>query len=367
MLGENLPVRFRLEELENSLSKFAIKSINTKGRDHQELKCDFRTDFQRDRDRIIHSKAFRRIKHKTQVFIAPRGDHYVTRLTHTLEVAQIARTISRALNLNEDLTEAIALGHDVGHTPFGHIGEDELGKLIPEGFRHNHQSVRIFERLEKEGKGLNLTWEVRHGILHHSKPRGDFLSNVKENNLSLEAQVVRISDAVAYLNHDLADAVRADVIKEQDLPAEVNEVLGTRHSERINTMISDIVSNSWDCTGLIDVEETPIIIMGDKVRNAVNVLREYMFQNVYIPEDNSEEGLIARKIIGLLFKHYNKNKNLIPNEYKLRSETPEKGVVDYIAGMTDQYAIGIAENLAPGIAEVFSNRYLSFSDNNLIP
>ncbi len=307
MLGDNVSVRFRLEELENSLSKFAIKSINTKGRDYEELKCDFRTDFQRDRDRIIHSKAFRRIKHKTQVFIAPRGDHYVTRLTHTLEVAQIARTISRALNLNEDLTEAIALGHDVGHTPFGHIGEDELGNLIPEGFRHNHQSVRIFERLEKEGKGLNLTWEVRHGIFHHSKPRGDFLSNVKENNLSLEAQVVRISDAVAYLNHDLADAVRAGIIKEQDLPTEVNEILGTRHSERINTMISDIVSNSWDCAGLTDVEEVPMIIMGGEVRNAVNVLREYMFQNVYIPEDNSEEGLIARKIIRLLFQHYNKN------------------------------------------------------------
>ena len=354
MFDGELGVRKRLEELENSLSPFALKAINTKGRDRQEPKCDFRTDFQRDRDRIIHSKAFRRIKHKTQVFIAPRGDHYVTRLTHTLEVAQIARTISRALNLNEDLTEAIALGHDVGHTPFGHIGEDELGKLVPEGFRHNRQSVRIFERLEKEGAGLNLTWEVRHGILHHSKPRGDFLYDVNEIGLSLEAQAVRISDAVAYLNHDLADAVRAGVLKEADLPDEVNSVLGVRHSERINTMVSDIVSNSWDCTGFTDFDGLPIVTMSKNVRNAVNVLREYMFQNVYLPEDDSLEGKTARGIINLLFQYYTTNKDKIPKEYKLRSETPDNAIVDYISGMTDQYSIMIAEQLSPGISKVFN-------------
>ena len=358
MFDDNAIVRLRLEELEKHLSPFALKSFNIKGRDREELKCDFRTDFQRDRDRIIHSKAFRRIKHKTQVFISPRGDHYVTRLTHTLEVSQIARTISRSLNLNEDLTEAIALGHDVGHTPFGHIGEDELGKLVPEGFRHNQQSVRIFERLEKEGKGLNLTWEVRHGILHHSKPRGDFLSNIEEIDLSLEAQVVRISDAVAYLNHDLADALRAGVIKEENFPHEVGEILGNRHSERINTMVSDIIFNSWACTGITGIKDIPVISMSVKVRSAVNILREYMFQNVYIPEDNSEEGVIARDIINLLFQHYNTNKHLIPQEYNLRSETYAKAVIDYISGMTDQYAINMAETLSPGIAKVFSNRFL---------
>ena len=367
MLHGELGVRQRLEESENSLSRFALKSVDTKGRDRKESKCDFRTDFQRDRDRIIHSKAFRRIKHKTQVFIAPKGDHYVTRLTHTLEVSQIARSISRALNLNEDLTEAIALGHDVGHTPFGHIGEDELGKLIPEGFRHNKQSVRIFERLEKDGSGLNLTWEVRHGILHHSKPRGDFLSGTDEVGLSLEAQTVRISDAIAYLNHDLADAVRASVIKESDLPADINEILGNRHSERINTMISDIVLNSWDCSGLTDFQGIPLITMSASVRKAVNILREYMFQNVYLPEDDSFEGHTARDIIKVLFNYYTANKDAIPEEYKLRSETSSKAVIDYISGMTDNYAIMIAEKLSPGISKVFNNRSLNFSDNNLIP
>ena len=294
-------VRERLEEREELLSLFATRATQTKGRLIPEEPCEIRTDFQRDRDRIVHCNAFRRIKHKTQVFIAPQGDHFVTRLTHTLEVAQIARTISRALNLNEDLTEAMALGHDMGHTPFGHIGEDELNKLHSGGFRHNHQSLRIVDKLEKEGKGLNLTWEVRQGILHHSKPRGDFLSPGLTEGMSLEAQVIRISDAVAYLNHDLLDAFRAGVLTETSIPRYIQEILGERHSQRINTMVNDIVTTSQEAMDSVGLDIAPEIKMGVDLRDAVYALREFMFQNVYVPEDKGEEGTTARKIIVLLF------------------------------------------------------------------
>ena len=283
-------VRERLEEREELLSPFATRATQTKGRLIPEEPCEIRTDFQRDRDRIVHCNAFRRIKHKTQVFIAPQGDHFVTRLTHTLEVAQIARTISRALNLNEDLTEAMALGHDMGHTPFGHIGEDELNKLHSGGFRHNHQSLRIVDKLEKEGKGLNLTWEVRQGILHHSKPRGDFLSPGLTEGMSLEAQVIRISDAVAYLNHDLLDAFRAGVLTETSIPRYIQEILGERHSQRINTMVNDIVTTSQEAMDSVGLDIAPEIKMGVDLRDAVYALREFMFQNVYVPEDKGEEG-----------------------------------------------------------------------------
>ena len=242
-----ISIRERSEGREELLSPFAARSC-TSTRDREEEPDRIRTEFQRDRDRILHSKSFRRLKHKTQVFIAPVGDHYVTRLTHTLEVAQIARTISRALNLNEDLAEAIALGHDLGHTPFGHIGEDELGKLHPGGFRHAEQSLRIVEKLERGGAGLNLTREVRQGILNHSKPRGDFIAHLP-NDLSLEGQICRISDAVAYLNHDLLDAFRAGVITWDDVPGVVDDVLGRSHSQRVNTMVSDVVESSWAASG----------------------------------------------------------------------------------------------------------------------
>ena len=242
-------IRRRLEEREQQLSPFAARSSQSAGRAIPEPPSDVRTEYQRDRDRIIHSKAFRRLKHKTQVFIAPLGDHYVTRLTHTLEVSQIARTIARALNLNEDLAEAIALGHDLGHTPFGHIGEDELDRILPGGFRHSRQSLNIVERIEREGRGLNLTWEVRQGILLHSKPRGDFLAAL-DNDITLEAQIVRISDAVAYINHDLADAFRAGILSDEDLPASVAKTLGNRHSERIDTIVCDIIDNSYHVSGI---------------------------------------------------------------------------------------------------------------------
>ena len=351
-------VRERLEEREELLSLFATRATQTKGRLIPEEPCEIRTDFQRDRDRIVHCNAFRRIKHKTQVFIAPQGDHFVTRLTHTLEVSQIARTISRALNLNEDLTEAMALGHDMGHTPFGHIGEDELNKLHSGGFRHNHQSLRIVDKLEKEGKGLNLTWEVRQGILHHSKPRGDFLSPGLTEGMSLEAQVIRISDAVAYLNHDLLDAFRAGVLTETSIPRYIQEILGERHSQRINTMVNDIVTTSQEAMDSVGLDIAPEIKMGVDLRDAVYALREFMFQNVYVPEDKGEEGTAARKIIVLLFGHYHQNKHLIPEDFQIRSETFDDAVKDYISGMTDQYAIRVAESVSPGIAHVFKGRTL---------
>ncbi len=314
-----------------------------------------RSEFQRDRDRILHTKAFRRLKRKTQVFIAPLGDHYATRLTHTLEVAQIARTIARALDLNEDLTEAIAIGHDLGHTPFGHIGEDELADLYPGGFRHSQQSLRIVDQLEKEGRGLNLTWEVRQGILRHSKPRGDFLDVASVEDLSLEAQICRISDAVAYLNHDLADAFRAEMLTCSRLPSEVANVLGTTHAERIDTMVSDIIAASWPASGMDKAHtgRTPMISMGDEVRSAFYTLREFMFDEVYIPTDESPQGRAAREIMRLLYSHFDSNRSEIPPEYDHRSRSEDEAVVDFISGMTDHYALRVAESIQPGITLPF--------------
>jgi len=358
-MPENLEhIRLSLEENENLLSCHAIKSSKSRGRLISEDKSNLRTEFQRDRDRIVHSKAFRRIKHKTQVFIAPQGDHYVTRLTHTLEVSQIARTIARSLRLNEDLTEAISLGHDMGHTPFGHIGEDELGKLCSNGFRHNRQSLRIVDRLEKEGKGLNLTWEVRQGILHHSKPEGDFLSPDLVSDLTLEGQIVRISDAIAYLNHDLLDAYRAGIISETSLPKSVTSVIGYAHSQRVNNMIVDVVQRFHESLQQEDPDGQLVISMSDDTRDAMNELREFMFENVYRPEDVGDEGQCAREIIRLLFHHYSSNKDEIPKEYEVRSESEDQAVVDYISGMTDQFAIRAADRISPGVAKPFKDRFL---------
>ena len=379
-------VRLRLEARERYLSPFAAQSSQSAGRAIPEPPSDVRTEYQRDRDRILHCKAFRRLKHKTQVFIAPLGDHYVTRLTHTLEVSQIARTIARALNLNEDLAEAIGLGHDLGHTPFGHIGEDELDKLLPGGFRHNRQSLNIVERVERDGRGLNLTHEVRQGILRHSKPRGDFLETL--DDLTLEAQVVRISDAVAYLNHDLADAFRAGIISPADLPASVAAILGARHSQRIDTIVCDIIDHSWDATGayadaadrngasagvngslpkraesvtsanFTPSLDMPTITMGEEVRGAFMELREFMFNTVYLPTDDTPEGYAARRIVRFLHGYFSELNHEIPPEYAQRSRSPEEAVVDYVSGMTDNYAIRLAEKLSPGIAETLSERLL---------
>ena len=284
------------------------------------------------------------------------GDHYVTRLTHTLEVSQIARTIARALNLNEDLTESIALGHDLGHTPFGHVGEYAMDKLRPEGFKHSRQSLRIVEQLEKDGRGLNLMWETRHGILNHSKPRGEFLGNQPVDSLSLEAQICRISDAVAYLNHDLADSFRAGILTPEALPPGASEVLGETHARRIGNMVSDIVETSWSASGETNGAGAPVIGMSEEMSGAFYTLREFMFDNVYLPESNGTLGKTAEDIIGLLHSHFSANRGAIPPEYRQRSKSEDMAVVDYISGMTDHYAIRAAERISPGIAAPFVER-----------
>ena len=346
-------MRQRLEEREEQLSPHAVRSRLSQGREVPEPPCPLRTEFQRDRDRIIHTKAFRRLKHKTQVFIAPVGDHYVTRLTHTLEVAQIGRTIARALNLNEDLVEAMCLGHDLGHTPFGHVGEETLDHLAPEGFAHARQSLRIVDRLEKDGQGLNLTWEVRQGIVSHSKPQGDFLALGPNEALSLEAQICRVADAVAYLNHDIADALRAGILQSSDLPDPVNRALGTTHSQRINALVTDIVQASWPASGEAGgpgLGEAPVITMSDPVREAMNLLREFMFQQVYLPLGRSQESATAQEVVTLLYHHLLDGPEQIPTVYFCHGESPQQAAVDYLAGMTDHYAIRLAERLRPGIS-----------------
>lgn len=337
-------IREQLEEKEEGLSPYAAKSRLSRGRLKPEEPCPMRTAFQRDRDRIIHCKAFRRLKHKTQVFIAPQGDHYVTRLTHTLEVSQIARSIARSLNLNEDLTEAIALGHDLGHTPFGHIGEEVLDKLYPEGFRHNEQSLRVVDFLEKEGEGLNLTWEVREGILKHSKTKVDILGEGWEPIDTLEGQICKLADSVAYINHDLGDAIRAGIITERDLPGSAVSVVGRSPSERINTMVCDIVDYSWSATGL-GSEEKPFIGMSPQVQEAANTLNAFLFERVYNPCVASEEAQRARQVIRLLYEYFTGNPDRLPQNYVTQGDGRERRAVDYIAGMTDYYALRLAEEI----------------------
>ncbi len=334
------------EEREESLSPHAVKSRLSQGRQRPERPDPVRTAFQRDRDRIIHSKSFRRLKHKTQVFIAPLGDHYVTRLTHTLEVSQIARTISRALNINEDLTEAIALGHDLGHTPFGHVGEDVLDELYADGFRHNEQSLRVVDFLEKDGRGLNLTREVRDGIVHHSKSGVAVLGEDWGEVGTLEGEVVKISDMVAYINHDIGDAIRAEILTERDLPLGAVEVLGLTHSQRINTMVCDIIESSWDIRSCDIIKERPAIKMSPPVLKAANILRDFLFDKVYNPRSAEEESQRAEETVRFLYRHFNEHDDKLPAEYRLHGDTTERRVVDYIAGMTDHYALRLAEELA---------------------
>ena len=341
-----LNIRQLSEEKEESLSPYAVKSKLSQGRPRYEEPCPIRTAFQRDRDRIIHCKAFRRLKHKTQVFIAPLGDHYVTRLTHTLEVSQIARTIARALNLNEDLTEAIALGHDLGHTPFGHVGEDVLNELYHQGFRHNEQSLRVVDLLENDGQGLNLNWEVRDGILNHSKSRGDILGEGWGKVNTLEGEVCKIADIVAYINHDIGDAIRAGIITERDLPLSAVKSLGMSHSQRINTMVSDIIDNSWAASGYDRIiVDNPTINMSPQILEAVNIFREFLFERVYNVQSAQEEAKRAREVICRLYQHFKEHEDKLPPEYRAYSDDAEQRVVDYIAGMTDQYALRLAEGL----------------------
>jgi dGTPase len=329
------------EEKEESLSPHAAKSRNSRGRQHQEAPCPIRTVFQRDRDRILHCNAFRRLKHKTQVFIAPQGDHYVTRLTHTLEVSQIARTISRALNLNEDLTEAIALGHDLGHTPFGHIGEEFLNEIYPGGFSHNEQSLRVVDLLENNGRGLNLTWEVRNGIVSHSKSSTGMLENWSQVG-TLEGEVVRISDAVAYVNHDIDDAVRAEVIDTPNLPEAAVKILGHTRSERINTMVGDIIISSWQVRNPDSLLQ-PAIRMTPEVTEATEILRRFLFRHVYNVQAVRRKARGARMVLERLYRYFLGRPEELPSD--IGGTETDRRVVDYIAGMTDQYAASLARKL----------------------
>ena len=337
-------VRKRLEEREQLLSPFAARSFESRGREVEETPSPVRTEFQRDRDRILHCKAFRRLKHKTQVFIAPVGDHFVTRLTHTLEVAQIARTIARGLNLNEDLAEAMALAHDIGHPPFGHAGEQALADLLPQGFRHAEQSLRVVEKLER----LNLTWETRDGIVNSSKVREDIFAEGYGTPSTLEGQIVKVSDAVAYINHDIADALRAGVIDEGELPGEISSVLGRRHSERINTLVCDIIEHSWAATG--EAREAPRdavrIGMSDMVAAAANTLREFMFARVYLWEGRRDESEQAKRVVSMLYEYFMADPDEVQTEFGIPSDPLWRRVADYVSGMTDQFALAAAERLA---------------------
>lgn len=320
----NIRESMEARELE-LLSPYASHSVNTRGRDVPEEECDVRTAYQRDRDRILHCKAFRRLKDKTQVFLAPQGAHYRNRLTHTLEVSQIARTIAKALRLNEDLVEAIALGHDLGHTPFGHAGERALNQVHPGGFAHYMQSVRVVEVLEKDGRGLNLTWEVRDGIRNHrtsGKPS------------TLEGQVVRFSDKIAYIHHDMDDAQRAEIITEDDIPITLRILLGYTTRERLNTFVHDIIENSMD---------SPEIRMSPQIGEAMMDLRSIMFRNVYSNPIAKMEEEKAIKMLTELYEYYIENPHEMSREYRelidFRHEPLPQAVCDYLSGMTDQYSM----------------------------
>ena len=311
------------------LSPFATKSKDTKGRQTYEEPCEMRTEFQRDRDRIIYSKAFRRLKNKTQVFFSPDGDHYMTRLTHTLDVSQIARSIARSVDLNEDLAEAIALGHDLGHTPFGHIGERILAGLNPDGFEHNVQSLRVVDVLEDEGRGLNLTYEVRDGILQHKKSGTPH---------TIEGEVVSLADRIAYLNHDIDDAVRAGIFGEEDIPREYREVLGKTTSARINKMISSICKNSYG---------KPHVEMEPEIKEITESLRDFMFNKVYKTKLAVSEEHRASRMITALYEYFKNKPEALP-EFYLNDATEfglDAAISDYISGMTDRYAVYVFEEL----------------------
>ncbi|MBA3944272.1 MAG: deoxyguanosinetriphosphate triphosphohydrolase [Herpetosiphonaceae bacterium] len=341
--GRHSRVRETLEAAERrALSPLAAQSA-TADRDRPEVESPVRTRFQRDRDRILHTKAFRRLEHKTQVFIAPEGDHYRTRLTHTLEVTQIARTIGRALRLNEDLVEAIGLGHDIGHTPFGHAGESALSHALGHSFRHNEQSRRIVEMLEKQGAGLNLTFVVREGIALHSKVRKDISARGWGVASTLEGQIIKVADSVAYINHDIDDAIRAGILQQADLPTDALNVLGDTPAARINTMVCDLVDQNWWATGEAPVPEQPIMTMSPTVLAATNALREFMFNHVYQNSSAKTDDHKVRFVIEQLFVHFKTHPEEIPGELRAineqHNEPIECAVVDYIAGMTDRYAL----------------------------
>ena len=323
-----MTIRQRYELFEQqTLAPSASFAIHSRGRERHEPPDDVRTVYQRDRDRILHSQSFRRLMYKTQVFLSPAGDDYRTRLTHTLEVNQIARTVARALRLNEDLTEAIALGHDVGHTPFGHTGEQVLNSLYPKGFLHSQQSLRVVEKLEKDGQGLNLTWEVRDGIVNHS---------ANGNPSTLEGQLVHIADRIAYVNHDVEDAIRAGVLQPEDLPRSVRDVLGDTKSERINTLVSSLITNSKKRIQLSEEHQRELI-----------TIREFLFEAVYRNPKVTAEGEKAQTVIEHLYKHYLKHPEQLPRRYQtiVETEGADRATCDYLSSMTDRFCISKYEEL----------------------
>ncbi len=329
MDSDNYIVQSLCEREAMNLSPYAFKSADTRGREKWLEPSPVRSEFQRDRDRIIHCKAFRRLMHKTQVFLAPEEEHYRTRLTHTLEVTQIARTIARALFLNEDLCEAAALGHDLGHTPFGHIGEDALRECYSSEFTHYRQSLRVVEKLENDGQGLNLTWEVRDGIVNH---QGDHLA------ATLEGRIVKFADRIAYINHDIDDAVRAGVLKSGDIPADLKKTLGEGHSDRINTMVMSVIRAS---TG------KPLIAMEDEIKKATDELRNFLFSEVYFSPLVRAEEKRASELVARLFDYYVRHPEDMPDFYRglAENEPVERCVCDFISGMTDRHAIGLYKRL----------------------
>ena len=335
-------IRKSIEQRElETLSTHACMSINSKGRQKPTKACSIRTVFQHDRDRILHSKSFRRLKYKTQVFLSPEGDHYRTRLTHTLEVSQVARTISRALRLNEDLTEAIALGHDLGHTPFGHAGERVLDELVKGGFRHVKQSLRVVDILEKDGAGLNLTAEVRDGILKHSKGRGGLLSPGPESAATtLEGQVVRLADIIAYVSHDLDDAIRGGIITEEDVPAEISRVVGLKHSRRIDRMVRDLIEKSLQQDG-------SVVQISGEMDEAIRALRSWLFEHVYQIDRVHEDFVKASHLLRELFLYFIDNEDvfLLHGGRRLAGDILEVSVADFIAGMTDRFALTLYNRL----------------------
>ncbi len=336
-------IREHLEEKEKAiLSPYATLSSQSRGRLHPEKEDDIRPAFQHDRDRIIHSKSFRRLKHKTQVFLSPAGDHYRTRLTHTLEVSQIARTLSKALGLNEDLTEAIALGHDLGHTPFGHAGESVLNRIIPGGFRHYEQSLRVVDKLERDGKGLNLTFEVRDGILKHSKGLGDIVPDKREQlPATLEGQVVRIADVVAYINHDLDDALRSGIISLHNVPQKILTGLGDTHSKRINTLVVDIITTSQAQAPLSTIQFSP------NVEELALSLRTFLYEKVYTSPQVVSDFNKASKILVDLYNYFMEDESRLLGERKtcIPNDPYYRCVCDFIAGMTDQYAMQLYQEI----------------------
>ena len=329
MENRALSIREETQRIEREiLSPYAALSENTRGRVREAAECPIRTPYQRDRDKVIHCKAFRRLKHKTQVFLSPEGDHYRTRLTHTLEVSQIARTIARALRLNEDLTEAVALGHDLGHTPFGHAGERALNRLMPNGFRHYEQSVRVVERLENDGRGLNLTFEVRDGIRCHT---------TGQEARTMEGRIIRWADKIAYMNHDIDDAIRAGVIRESDIPRDITAVLGDTKNKRITTMVTSLIRNS----------PAGVVNMDADVLEAYVALHEFMYEAVYLNDYAKREEKKVPHLIESLFGYYVRHPDRLPESMREIAEADgrEQAACDYIAGMTDRFAVDLYSNL----------------------